>query len=110
MYPRVFETFNEESPKIFSFQVGAMKPELSIYQKVTEFENIIYIEDRELYLKIPVEKLGWKGILFTEYIDETELIRSLHKNRGRSSWTQSHRVANSFTDIEECLLEFGIHI
>jgi len=71
MYPLVFETYHEDSPKIYSFQVGSIKPEVTIYQNVKEYKNVIFIDDRDVYLKIPIEQFVMNQNL---YVQSTKII------------------------------------
>lgn len=60
-YPEIYETFG--GPKIFSFEVGASKPNRKIYEIVPKCGDISFIEDTPGNLEIPKE-LGWKIFVY----------------------------------------------
>lgn len=77
-HPEIFETFDGRSPRLYSFRLGAMKPEHEIYRKVSGYEKVIFIDDKEMYVDVPVRLQGWRGIWFTPWIDETESLLVVH--------------------------------
>lgn len=105
-YPEMFETYDESSPRIYSFQVGSMKPELPMYQSIKGYDKVILIDDKESYLKTGIEKLGWNGILFTPFIDEAEAIRSIHHNKEKPA--NNFSTADSVKELELSLNELNI--
>jgi FMN phosphatase YigB (HAD superfamily) len=85
-FPELFDTFDESSPRLYSCRLGAMKPELAIYAGVDGYDKVIFIDDKELYVEVPVRFRGWKGIWLTPWIDEAESLRAVHDgDAGRSS-------------------------
>ena len=70
-YPEIYETFG--GPKIFSFEVGASKPNPIIYEIVPECKDITFIEDTPRNLEIPKQR-GWKTFI---YPDQSNKILSL---------------------------------
>ncbi len=105
-YPEMVETYSALSPAIFSYAVGAEKPQQPMYQKVTGFEKVIYIDDKRAYLKPGVE-LGWYGIWFTPYIDKEEIetagaIEVVLYQQPR------FRRADSVDELVAALNEFGV--
>ena len=77
-HPEIFETFDGCSPRLYSCRLGTMKPEPEIYQAVTGYEKVIFIDDQKKYVDVPVRLRGWKGIWLTPWIDETESLRVVH--------------------------------
>ncbi len=76
-YPSVIKTYNG-GPAIFSYLVGAIKPEPHIYAQIKRFDKVIFIDDKELYLSVGNKNFGWSGIHFTPYIEPEEPTRKTH--------------------------------
>jgi len=74
-FPNIFKTFDQKSPKIYSFIEGDVKPNSRMYDTVSGYDQVILIEDKEAYLS-KAQEYGWKGIFYSEFIDTHEAIRS----------------------------------
>ncbi|MCX6707448.1 MAG: hypothetical protein NT001_04900 [Candidatus Woesearchaeota archaeon] len=105
-YPEMLETYDRSSPRIYSFQIGSMKPELLMYQAIKGYNKVILIDDKESYLRTGIEEFGWNGILFTPFIDEAEAIRSIHNNKEIPR--DNFSVAGSMKELESSLNKLGI--
>ncbi len=109
-YPDIYDLFNDAFPRVYSFRVGHVKPEKEMYglANTLGFKKIIFVDDNESYLRFPTEKLGWHGIHFTRYIDESEAIRA---NQSASEKPAKNIIAaNSAKEIEKTLRDFGIKL
>ncbi len=104
----VFETYDKSNPVIYSHEVGHTKIDKEMYEKISGYDRIVYIDDNENYLKIGIEKFSWYGILFTEYIDDAEAIRLVHNDKTRPE--KNFKIANNIGGLENALREFGIKI
>lgn len=112
-HPKMFQTFNPQAPVICSYISKAVKPSFPMYQDAEKyaeengFKQITLIEDKESYLNIGMEEYGWNGVLFTQYIDEAEAIRSV---KGHNDKERDNKIviANSVGELEKCLNCFGI--
>ena len=107
--PQIFETFDDASPRIYSYRIGSLKPEPKGYREVKGYDNVIFIDDKESYLKTGIEQFGWKGILFTPYIDTSEAIRAVHSDRTIPD-SKAFKIANSVEEVIEALREFGVKL
>jgi FMN phosphatase YigB (HAD superfamily) len=99
-HPDIFETFDGRSPKLYSCRLGAMKPEPEIYQAVTGYGNVIFIDDKELYVYVPVRHRGWKGIWLTPWIDEAESLRAVHGGGARDDSGVDAREGPSENELD----------
>lgn len=106
-YPKMFEVYNPKNPLILSYQHKTMKPEAAIYDTIRGFNTVIFIDDKDRYLQVGIER-GWKGIQYVEYLDQTEPQRKAHAD------TRYHhenlRIARSTQEVKRALREFGIKI
>lgn len=111
-WPAMLRTFDPEAPFICSYLSGDVKPNTPMYQDVQKFnfKEVIFIDDKESYLKIGVEQFGWKGILFTPYKDSAEAIKSFAGHEGGELSGENYRTANSVGKLEQSLRDFGIKI
>lgn len=107
-WPEIFETYDTSMPKIYSFQVGSVKPQVEMYQKIKGYNRVIFIDDKESYLKTGIEKFGWVGIHFTPYIDNAESIRAQHNDTTKPE--KDFYTADSIKALEKCLITLGIKI
>ncbi len=106
-YPEIFAVYNPMCPSLLSYQVKVMKPEPRIYDAVVGFENIIFIDDKDAYLKVGIQR-GWKGIHYVEYPDTTEPQRKSHSDTGyQHPWLKS---AKSIREVKNSLREFGVKV
>lgn len=90
----------------FSHITKIMKPDLRAYLPFGE--DKIFIDDKISYLIPPVEKLKWKGIWYTQFIDPKEAIRGI---KGHDDKKYSHpniKKANSYQEVISALQSFGI--
>lgn len=106
-YPEIFAVYNPKNPSILSYQHKVMKPDRRIYDLITGFETVIFIDDKDKYLQVGLEK-GWKGIHYTKYPDETEPQRKSHSDTGFAN--ENIRRANSMVDVNKALRDFGVEI
>lgn len=106
-YPEIFALYDSRNPSILSYQIKAMKPDKRIYDAITGFERVIFIDDKEKYLQVGIEK-GWKGIHYTQYPDETEPQRKSHSDTGYTN--ENLRRANSLAEVKKALNEFGVRV
>lgn len=105
-FPNIFAVYNPNNPTILSYKIKAMKPEPAIYAAVPRFSQIIFIEDKDQYLRMGIENYGWYGIHFTKYIDKAEPDRKSHADVGYHS--EKLRNANSFKAVRQALMDFGV--
>ena len=105
-YPEMLKTYNKDSPAIFSYHVGAIKPDNPIYESINNYDKVIFIDDKQMYLKKGIDEFGWFGILFTPYIDESETIRQLHSDETYP--TKNFKIANTIKELKQALKSFGI--
>jgi len=110
-YPQIYELFNPSFPQIFSCRMKMMKPEIKMYNEAEKFgaKKIVFIDDKETYAKVPVKELGWHGILFTQYVDKSEAIRQIEKDKP-AEVSQNLRTADSVSEVEKALREFGVSV
>ena len=102
--PEIYETYG--GPKIYSYEVGIVKPDNRIYGCLSkEYSPVFFIDDKESYL-VPAEKFGWTGIYFTPYIDSAEMIRGIKGHTGNTS--SKIKVADSVADVVNILASSGI--
>jgi hypothetical protein len=116
-FPEIFETFDGRSPRLYSCRLGAMKPELEIYRRVSGYRKVIFIDDKDVYLEVPVRLLGWKGIWLTPWIDESESLRAAHGECARDvsgvnyrSRSGNFRRADSLLELMGHLRDFGVEL
>ena len=108
-FPEVFETYETDAPRIYSFEVGAIKPNLDIYRFFDMYENVIFIDDKISYIEPGISNFGWNGILFTPFIDNSESIRNIHReNIGQKNI--GILVANSPEELKSRLCGLDITI
>lgn len=111
-FPDMFETYNT-GPRIYSYWVGAIKPNPLMYQEVQGmgFKSVVYIDDNRGYVKTGVEKFGWNGILFTPHVDNAEAIRAIPIYSDKKTKKGSNfKIAKSVQELKEALNYFGIKI
>jgi len=108
-FPEMFKTYG--GPKIYSYKVGAVKPNHPMFEKVQKmgFNNITYIEDNEPYVREGIE-FGWNGILFTPYIDSAEAVRQTKGSHDISLSHEKFRQADNIKELEQALNDFGIKV
>lgn len=108
--PEVFETYDDSSPKIFSFRVGSAKPDPGMYRQIRGFESVTFIDDKKIYLNTGVEQFGWNGIWFKAYIDENEASRVREKTRKKEASRLKTKImtAISVEELTQCLKDLGI--
>ncbi|MBU4116296.1 MAG: hypothetical protein KKG94_00970 [Nanoarchaeota archaeon] len=115
-YLEMLKTYNSESPIIYSYLVKDVKPKLPMYKKAQKFAkenkitNTILIEDKESYLIPGIENFGWKGVLFTPYVDNAEAIRSASGHDDRTKPRKNFKIANSINELENALISFGVEV
>ncbi|NOR85616.1 hypothetical protein GQ473_05860 [archaeon] len=107
-YPEMLETYDEKSPSIFSYEVGAIKPDNKIYESIKNFDKVIFIDDKQMYLKKGIDEFGWFGILFTPYIDLSETIRQIHSDKTQP--TKNFKIANNMVELKIALNNFGVKV
>jgi len=101
------EIFEHSVYNIFSYKVGAVKPDPKTY--VAEgFKNIIFIDDKVSYLETGL-KVGWKCIWITPYIDKAEIRITVDKDKAPPV-SDDFRTANSVEEVVEALRYFGTKI
>src|SRR3989338_6487802 len=99
-YPEIFEGCYHY-PSIYSCRIGMTKNDTDLYKKIKGFDSMILIDDNEVYIR-KCSEFGWKGILFTPFIDKSESIRSIHSS---TTETGNFRVADSSEELEKYLKE-----
>ena len=107
--PEVLEIYDDSWPKIYSFQIGDVKPNPPMYEAVKGFSNVILVDDNRSYLRTGIENFGWKGILFTPYVDKSEAQRVVHTDMTKLD-PEDFRTADSIDEVVESLREFGVNI
>ena len=106
-YPEIFAVYDKRNPAILSYQMKAMKPDPRIYNAITGFETVIFIDDKDTYLQVGLNR-GWKGIHYIQYPDETEPQRKNHSDTGYTN--ENIRRANSLAEVKRALEDFGVEI
>ncbi|MFH1325186.1 MAG: hypothetical protein ABIH49_00250 [archaeon] len=104
-FPRVLET-QDGSPKILSFESGGIKPSERMYNRVNWHGRVIYIDDNSSYVQKGEER-GWKGIVFTPFVDSKESVRLFQGSNG-SSASSNILHANSIDELVKSLESFGL--
>lgn len=106
--PEIFVGHTPESPIIYSFDVGAVKSQPDMYERVKlrGFEKVVYIDDNSLYVRIAAEQFGWHGIWLTPFIDRAEPIRAVHNAEELPS--KNFKKADSVDELAAALRGFGI--
>src|SRR3989344_1658688 len=107
-FPEAVETFSYENPSVFSYQVGAVKPEDAIYRAVPKFDEVTFIDDKVSYVRKAIDDFGWNGILFTPIIDKEEAIRAGHNDARKPG--KNFSEAGSMEQLAEALNRFGISL
>ncbi len=107
-WPDVLNLYDNSMPAIYSFQVGSVKPQPEIYQQIKGYNRVLFIDDKESYLRTGIEQFGWAGILFTPYIDPSEAIRAQHNDSSRPA--HNFYVAASGKELEKRLQGCGINV
>ena len=104
MCPDIFGSDNSY-PGIYSYRIGDIKPNSQMYQRVTGFNDVIYIDDNIRYVAKGHE-MGWKCILFTPFADPSEAVRSSQQDEEVHS--SGFKVANSEEELALALSGFGL--
>jgi FMN phosphatase YigB (HAD superfamily) len=107
-WPDIFKLYDNSMPAIYSFEVGSLKPQPEIYERAKGFERVLFIDDKESYLRTGIEQFGWTGIHFTPYIDPSEAIRAQHNDTVKPK--RNFYEASSAQNLENCLKSLGINI
>jgi FMN phosphatase YigB (HAD superfamily) len=107
-WPDIFELYDDSMPAVYSYRVGSMKPRPEMYSRVKGYDNVIFIDDKESYLRTGIEQFGWIGIHFTPYIDHAEAIRAQHNDTTRPA--KKFYVADSPKELEGRLRKLGLKI
>jgi FMN phosphatase YigB (HAD superfamily) len=107
-WPDVLDLYDNSMPAIYSFQVGSVKPQPEIYQQIKGYNRVIFIDDKESYLRTGIEQFGWLGIHFTPYIDPSEAIRAQHSDSTKPK--HNFYATASAKDLENCLKSLGVRI
>ncbi|MBS3158252.1 hypothetical protein J4206_03115 [Candidatus Woesearchaeota archaeon] len=107
-FPEVFETYDPASPKIYSFETGSTKSEDKMYERIRGYGKVILIDDNAAYVARAVERFGWKGILFTPYIDRAEAIRA--KEHTGAMHSENLKMVNSEDGLAGALRAFGVDV
>jgi len=109
-YPEVFDTHGTTGPVLCSYVNGDVKPNPnSGYKKVEGYDKVVFIDDKESYLKTGFDQFGWKCILFTPYIDKSEAIRKVESNQPIPE-NENYKIADSVGDVCNHLRNFGVEI
>lgn len=106
-YPEILALYDPRNPAIFSYRWKAMKPDPKVYDAIHGFDTVIFIDDKEKYLKVGIER-GWKAIHYVEYPDETEPQRKSHSDEGYKN--PNMKKAVSVAEVKKALREFGVEI
>jgi len=106
----IFRVYDKESPMILSYNAGAIKPNPDIYKEIRGFGKVIFIDDKESYLKVGYELFGWNAILYTPLVDPAETVRSLPGHAVQLPKTEDIKVADNIGEVEEALKYFGVHL
>lgn len=109
-WSEIFETYDASMPKIYSFQVGSVKPQVEMYQKIKGYDRVIFIDDKESYLRTGIEKFGWIGVHFTPYIDNAESIRSHNNHSDKTKPENNFYTVDSIKALEKCLITLSVKI
>ncbi len=107
-WPDVFDLYDDSMPAVYSFKVGSIKPQPEIYQHIKGYNKVIFIDDKESYLRTGIEQFGWLGIHFTPYIDPSEAIRAQHNDATKPK--NNFYMAKSSKELESCLKKLGLKI
>lgn len=110
MNPEIFETYDEKSPKIYSHEVWSMKPKPEMYEQIKWYDKVVFIDDKESYLRTGIEQFDWKWILYTQFIDKAETIRVVPSHSDTTKPIKDFKVANTINDLKEALKGFGVKV
>jgi len=102
-FPQIYANAD---PLILSFQRHLVKPGPAIYQLLSDYSNVIFIDDNSTYVLKGIE-FGWKGIVYLGNIDSSEPQR---KRDEQPSQISSMRIAYSAKEVRQHLNEFGLAI
>jgi FMN phosphatase YigB (HAD superfamily) len=105
-YKEIFDTYDPSFPRVFSYQIGEIKPNRKMYEAVRGYENVVYIDDSLAYVA-EAARMGWKGIHFTPYIDRDEVIRTFEKEPGNAG---SVITAKSHKELIKALEKSGVRL
>jgi FMN phosphatase YigB (HAD superfamily) len=105
-FPEMLRVYKRNNPKIFSYQVGAMKNEDKMFIKITSWEKVIYIDDNIKYINIGIKDFGWYGIWFTPFIDKQEAARTLGDTA--KELKNNYTRADTFEELATALNKLGI--
>ena len=107
-YPEIYDTYDKSFPQIFSFNIHSIKPNPGMYEQIRGYEKVIFIDDKESYLRTGIEQFGWYGILYTGAIDTTEAIRTTHTSSEIP--TKNCLTAKNSQSCIKALSQYGINI
>ncbi|MBI4014692.1 MAG: hypothetical protein HY365_01925 [Candidatus Aenigmarchaeota archaeon] len=102
--PEIFDVFSSVNPRILSFRTGFRKPQSAIYKKIRGYDTVVFIDDKAAYVKEGI-KHGWKGVVFTAFIDSEEASRA---QDGDMRTPKGAKVARSMKELKEALRSYGI--
>ena len=100
-FPEIFDVYG---PRVYSFEVGSIKPEPEMYRRITGYGKVVLIDDKEKYLKTGKDDFGWHCILYTEFIDKSEAIRQIHDSDSEGDF----RTASSAEEVAKILKEIKV--
>lgn len=120
-YPRMLQNFRPDIPPICSYLIGETKPSLAMYkagQSSAEkhgCNKVILIEDKSEYLVPGIKNFGWWGIHLTINQDPDEAIKHeirqpAEPNELTNSLRKNFKTANSISELEQALKNFGVKL
>lgn len=116
-YPRMLATFSPEGPAVYSYLVGAVKPDIKIYQEADRrarelgADKIILVEDKAKYLLSGIKNFGWFGIHLTINQDPQEAIKQVgEEHTGDVKPSDKLFIAKSAAELVQILNENGVKL
>ncbi|HIG93940.1 TPA: hypothetical protein HA242_00355 [Candidatus Woesearchaeota archaeon] len=104
-FPEVFDLHGSLGPRVYSFQVGAVKPNMLMYEAINSYKKVVLVEDKPNYLRIGIEEFGWSGVYYFSHIDPAESIRAV---QGKQEFMHPRMLhAKSAKEVEAALLTLG---
>jgi FMN phosphatase YigB (HAD superfamily) len=107
-FPSIFEVYDLSFPQIYSYKYKGAKPNKMMYNAIKGYNTVIFIDDKEQYLEVGVKEYEWKGIHYTEHVDQNEPSRLEHPDR-KGQKDKSIITANSVAEVKKALKEFGVY-
>ncbi len=77
-----------------------------MYKKIEGYTKVVFIDDKEAYIKKAIEEFGWYGIVFTPLVDKEEQMRYLPGHEDEIRLGNNVRIAKSIDETVRALKYF----